>query len=390
VRGRLGAIFRKEVVDNARDRRAWGLALLYVVLGPLMLVLTIQLTTRMSSRETTQKLDLPVAGGERAPGLLDFLRQRNVSVRPAPRDPEQAVRRGAEDLVLVVTPTYGDDLQAGRPAAVRILYDESRAASLGRVRRLTEALRGYSAAIGHLRLLARGVSPSAASALAIESDDLATPESRAQVVFGVMPMFLLLVVFVGGMYIAIDATAGERERGSLEPLLANPVTPTEVILGKLGATMAFTLVTLLVTLAGFTVVLDTVPLEIPGLRLGLSPAGFLLLCAILVPAIVPAAALQLLVASASRSFKEAQTAAQIMALLPILPGLFLMFSSFHADRWAYGVPLLGHDLLVNQVLKGEAVSPLNLALTTGVSLALGAALTLATIRRYDRERVLFG
>jgi sodium transport system permease protein len=387
---RLGTIFAKEVLDNARDRRAWSMAAIYVLLGPLLLVLTIQLSSRMSSREVTRTLRLPVAGAERAPGLMDFLRQRNVVVLPAPRDPEAAVRRGDEDLVLLVTPTYGDDLGAGRPAAVRILYDESRASSLGRVRRLTEALRGYSLAIGQLRLLARGVAPSTASALAVESDDLATPESRAQFVFGIMPMFLLLVLFAGGMYIAIDTTAGERERGSLEPLLANPVTPAEVIMGKLGATIAFALATLALTLAGFTVVLNTVPLDLPGVRLGVGPGGVALLLLILTPAVFPAAALQMLVASASRTFKEAQTAAQLLALLPILPGLFLMFGTFRSERWAFAVPLLGHDLLVNQVLKGEGVAAADYALSVAASVAVGVVLTWATVRRYERERAIFG
>jgi sodium transport system permease protein len=387
---RLGTIFRKELLDNARDRRAWSMAAIYVLLGPALLVLTIQLSSRMSSREATRTLRLPVAHAERAPGLMDFLRQRNVVVLPAPQDPEGAVRRGDQDVVLVITPSYGDDLLAGKPAAVRILYDESRTSSIGSVRRLTEALRGYSFAIGQLRLLARGVAPSAAGALAVESDDLATPESRAQFVFGIMPMFLLLVLFAGGMYIAIDTTAGERERGSLEPLLANPVTPAEVILGKLGATITFALATLIVTLAGFTVVLNTVPLDIPGVRLGLGVDGAALLLLILVPALFPAAALQMLVASASRSFKEAQTAAQLLALLPILPGLFLMFGTFRTERWAFAVPLLGHDLLVNQILKGEGIAPVDLALSIAASAVVGLVLTWATVRRYERERAIFG
>jgi sodium transport system permease protein len=205
-----------------------------------------------------------------------------------------------------------------------------------------------------------------------------------------MPMFLLLVLFVGGMYVAIDATAGERERGSLEPLLTNPVTPTQVILGKLGAVVVFTLVTLVVTLAGFTIVLNTVPLDVPGVRLGIGLPGVLLLLAILVPAVLPAAALQLLVASSSRSFKEAQTAAQFLALLPMLPGMLLMFMSWRTEWWHYGVPLLGHDLLVVQVLKGQPVHAQEVATSVGTSLVLGVLLAAVAIRRYQRERALFG
>ncbi|HEX2568707.1 MAG TPA: ABC transporter permease [Polyangia bacterium] len=386
---RAWVILTKELVDNLRDRKAWSRSLVMLLIGPLMLMAMIRLVSRLSAKEATQVLELPVAGAERAPGLMEYLGQRNLKVVPAPKDPEAAVRNFECDVVLVILPSYGDDFRAGRPAPVRLVYDDSRTGSLPAVARVREALAGYSGMVGSLRLLVRGVSARVLNALAVENDNLATAASRAQFVFAMVPMFLLMSLFIGGLYVAIDVMAGERERGSLEPLLANPVTPAEVVLGKLGATTAFAAVVGVLVAVGFTLVLNFTPLDVPGLRIGLSPGGLAALIGIVAPVMVMASALQMLVASLSRTFKEAQSTAQLLTVLPMLPGMLRLFNQNKPPPWAPFAPIYGQNLLIEQVLKGEPVALATVAMVSGATLLVAGVLVTVTIWRYDAQRALF-
>jgi sodium transport system permease protein len=386
---RAWVIFTKELLDNARDRKAWSRSLVMLLIGPLMLVAMIRLVSQLSAKEATTQLELPVVGEERAPGLMEYLGQRNIKAFPAPKDPEAAVRDSVCEVVLVVLPSYGDDFRAGRPAPVRLIYDDSRTGTLPRLARVREALAGYSGTVGSLRLLVRGVNPRVMHALAVENDNLATASSRAQFVFAMVPMFLLMALFIGGLYVAIDVMAGERERGSLEPLLANPVTPAEVVLGKLGATTAFAAVVTVLVAVGFALVLNFTPLDVPGLRIGLEVGGLLKLLGIVAPVVVMASALQMLVASLSRTFKEAQSTAQLLTILPTLPGMLRLFNPSKPPGWAPFTPVYGQNLLIEQVLKGEAVEIVSVATVSVVTLLAAGILVAITIWRYDAQRALF-
>ena len=149
-------------------------------------------------------LELPVAGAEHAPSLVEFLRQQNVIVKPAPADPQAAVRAGDAAVVLVIPPAYGDTFRAGRPATVQLVVDNSRQSASGTIDRARELLEGYSSQVGNLRLVARGVSPIATQALAIEDVDVATSQSRAANLLNLMPYFIIFALFSGGAGFAAE------------------------------------------------------------------------------------------------------------------------------------------------------------------------------------------
>jgi len=331
-----------------------------------------------------------VDGAARAPALMAFLRDHNVTITPAPADVEAAVLAAVVDMVLVVPATYGDDVAAGRPATVHIVFDGSRTFTASGVRRVRETLSAYGSTVAAMRLLARGVSPTVSMPVAIETHDLATPQARAGFVFALAPMFLLMSIFLGGMYVAIDTTAGERERGSLEPLLANPLGAAELVLGKLGAVIVFALASLLVTTLAFTLVLNLVPLDVPGVRMGLSFPRLLTLLAVLVPAVPAAAAIEMLAVSTQRTFKEAQTTAQLIIFLPMLPGLVGVFSPFKPPAWTAAVPFLSQHVMIESILRGDALRVAPIASSIVSALTVAAVATIVTVRRYQRERVLFG
>jgi sodium transport system permease protein len=389
--GPSGVVFRKEVVDNLRDRRALMSSLVYPLLGPVLLVVLLVVVSRSFSERAEKPLELPVAGAENAPNLVAFLEQNGSEVKAAPDDPEEAVKAGDLDVVLVIPPGYGEDFTAGRPATVRLVLDDSRQSASVNVRRAQRLLEAYSNQTGRLRLVARGLNPQVVDALAIERVDMATPQSQAANILGMAPYFIILSIFLGGMYLAIDSTAGERERGSLEPLLINPASRRQIVHGKYLATVLFTVVALAMTLIGFIALFNLFPLEsYLGLRFRLSGSALVAIFFIALPITLLAAALQMIIASFTRSFKEAQTYLSLLPLLPALPGIFLALLPVKTQLWMMLIPTFGQQLLMNHLLRGEAVVPLHVVTATVVTGLLGLLLLFVAGKLYERERVVFG
>jgi sodium transport system permease protein len=329
-----------------------------------------------------------VLGAENAPSLIQFLEQNGAVIQAAPADPEAAVRAGDVEVVLIIPAGYAADFSAGRPATVQLVMDNSQNSASVSIRRAENLLEGYSAQIGALRLLTRGVSPSVNQALAIEQRDIATPQSQAAILLNILPYFVVFAIFGGGMGIAIDTTVGERERGSLEPLLINPVARSELVLGKLGVTLIYSILAVIETVIGFALMLNYVPLEALGLAVTLTPLTMFGIFLIAFPITLLASSLQMIIATFTRNFKEAQTYLGILPLIPALPGMFLTFVPLKPELWTMVIPTFGQQLLIIQLMRGEAVSALNVAVSAAVTAAVGIALTLAAIQLYQREQIV--
>ncbi|HNP74478.1 MAG TPA: ABC transporter permease subunit, partial [Kouleothrix sp.] len=245
--------------------------------------------------------------------------------------------------------------------------------------------------IGALRLLARGVSPAAAQALAVEDVDVATAQSRAASLLNLLPYFIIFSVFSGGAGLAVDSTAGERERGSLEPLLINPVPRHEFVLAKLLAVLAVGAVVLIETLIAFALVVNLVPLGAAlGVQLSFSLASSALIGLLALPMLLLGGALQMVVASYSRGPKEASTYLQLIPLIPAMPGLLLAFMPVKSALWNMLIPTFGQQLLINQAMRGEALRPADAAISAAVTLALAAALLALAVGLYRREAIVVG
>ena len=387
-RDQVRAVWRKELVDALRDRRSLMSALLYPVLMPLMIVLMFGAVVRMEGGD--RPLEVPVAGREHAPNLIAYLEQRGVTVLDPPADPEAAVQAGDVDLVLIIDEEYGERFRAVEPAPVRIVHDSSQTASRTGIGRLRALLREYAGQVAALRLLARGVSPDVTQALRVDDLDLATPAETAARVFAMLPMFLILSAFIGALNVAIDTTAGERERNSLEPLLVNPVSRGALATGKWLTTSVFGVAAAVLTLVMFLLMMPFVPLEQLDVQLSLGGRQLLLMSAITVPMALMASSLQMFVATFARSFKEAQTYVSIMIFVPMIPGVVTQIYPLQPADWMMLVPALSHQLLLIDVMGGEGVGALSVS-TSALSTTLLALLFLAlTARLLEQEKIIFG
>jgi len=386
----LGVVFGKEVVDNLRDRRALAMAVFFPLLGPAILGLSLTLLTQQARGVEERPLWLPVVAPERAPNLIAFLEERGVQVAPAPADPEAAVRRGDADVVLAIPEEHGARLREGKPAPVRLYLDASRSAARPAAERVRRLLDGYSHRIGVQRLLLRGVHPAVVTALAVEEVDLATAQSRAALLLAALPYFLVLALFTGGMAVAIDATAGERERQSLEPLLLHPVPRASVVLGKLLAAGLFAAVALAETIAGFGLVPVALPLERLGFSIRLDPAVLLQIFLLLLPLLLLVAGIMILVAARARTFKAAQSTLSFLMLVPAMPGLVLAFVPVKLQTWMLLVPAWGEQLVITRLIRGEAVAASVQAIAMGSTAAWAVAVAWLAIRAFESEGFLFG
>jgi len=292
--------------------------------------------------------------------------------------------------VLIIPEGYARQFASGQPATIRVVLDTSRQSALATVERARSLIEGYSQQTAVMRLMARGIHPAVITPLAVEQIDVSTPESQSLIFLNMLPYFVIFGIFLGGMYVIIDTTAGERERGSLEPLLINPAARWEFVAGKLLASVPFAIATLIFTLLAFWAAFNLFPVEeYIGMQLSINGRALVNIFLLSLPMIVLASALQMIIATFTRSFKEAQTYTGFLPIIPALPGLALAFLPVRPALWMMLIPTFGQQILINQFMRSELVNPLYIALSSVTTLIVALVLILVAIRMYSQERILF-
>ena len=384
-------IFQKELTDNLRDYRSWMTGLFWALFGPLILGGMIMLLGNTIREKVEQSLELPVAGAEHAPSLIAFLKQQDILIKPAPADPEAAVSAGDINVALIIPPDYSEEFSAGKTAKLQLVFDSTRQSAMADISRARTALEAYSSYIGFLRLSLRGISPEVLRVVQIENMDTATPQSQALIFISMLPYFIIFAIFNGASPVIIDATAGERERGSLEPLLINPVRRGWIAIGKMLSAMPFATVNLLITLAGFAAIFRLLPVEeLIGVQIGLDMNALTAVFLICLPIVLLACAIQTLIASFTKTTKEAGTYLPFIGLIPSLPGLALAFLPVKPNLWTMLIPTFGQQILINQFLRSEPISGINIMVSTLLTVLLATAITLIAIKLYEGERIVTG
>jgi sodium transport system permease protein len=390
--GAILTVFRKEFRENLRDRRTLISALIVgPLLGPLLFAAALSLNIERGTAQNDQPVVLAVAHAHRAPNLLAFLHQYGVTIEPVSYDDpgaRSAVREHRQTLVLVITDDFGRQLGAGAPAPLVLYADSSDASNARNIGRVKALLGQYGAMVARLRIAARGIDPLVLSPIVVQDIDVSTPATRSVLALGTLSYLILLTTLMGGMYLAIDATAGERERGSLEPLLTMPVRRQQLIYGKILATCAYMAVSLGLTVTAFAIVLRSVGLERFGMSVNFGPLVALKVILFSLPLVPLGAALMTIVAAFTRSYREAQTYLGLVLIIPTLPLAFAGALGLRPTQTLMAVPSLSQHFLITSLLRDEPVSAAYLALSVIVTLAVGTVLTLIAGRLYDREALL--
>ena len=382
-------VFRKELRDFARDRRTFLMALL---LGPLVYpLLMLGMGKLMEARISTQlekPLEIPIIGAAYAPNLVAWLETQDIRAKPAPKDLVAAIRNQDEDVALVIAPNFGEEWRAGRPAKVEVVADTTRSNADVPIERLRGALNAYSGQVGALRLVARGVNPSLTQSVAVTQRDVATPEAKqGRLMSFALPLILVLFAFVGGANLTMDVTAGERERQSLEPLLATPVSRGVLVSGKMAAAGLIGIASVILTLLSFKLS-AAMSTSAMASSLDVSFLAIARMLLVLAPLVLIGTALLTFIAAGAKSMKEAQSHLIWMTLMSMLPGYALMaYPLKDQDLWQYAVPFLSQNQMLVKASRGENASPEQWAIYLVCALALAAVLWLAAIWRYRQEKL---
>ncbi len=387
----LTTVFRKEVRENIRDRRAlFNSLLLGPLLFPLLFVGMMWFLESAEKERAEKTLELPVIGAAYAPSLIRFLEQQGTKILPEPEDPEELVRSQEVPVVLRILPEYPEKWAEGLPAPVEVISDPSRQESNAPIRKIKGLLYAYGQQIGSLRLRLRGVSPQLASPVMVKDVDLSTPKSRAILAVIFLPYVLMITAFTGATHLAMDTTAGEKERKSLEPLLINPVPRWQIMTGKMITTMVFAMASLALTLVSFRIVLPYMPVGAFGMDLTLGLETLLKILFVISPVAILAAALLTLLASFAKSYREAQSYMGLVILIPMIPSLIFMANPIKAETWMMNIPLFSQNLLIGELIREEAVPVTWYALSIASTLVIGLALAVVAATLYNRPKLVFG
>ena len=384
-----GVVLVKEFVDSFRDKRALTSVLLTVLIGP---VITGFMMNRIADRQRAgEEVRIPIAGAQNAPALVEWLRQQSgVEIVEAPAAPEQAVKNQDEYVVAIIPSDFAERFRSSKPATVKLVADSARADTFPQVDRVRRLFEQYNAQIGSLRLVGRGVSPAVATPVLVQEVEVSTTQQRAARLLAVIPLMILLAAFTGAMQIATDATAGERERGSLEALLINPVPRSALAVGKTMAAAVTAMLAVTLTAAICAALLRFIPLQEMGMRFRFGFEHFSGMIAAVLPMCLVTAAMQSCVATMARSFKEAQTYMGILILAPMLVGVLGTIYPIENQPWMFGVPMLGQYVLLTNVLGGRQPNPL-VFIAAAVSCVVAAMLIIrVTVALFRDERIIFG
>lgn len=379
-------VFTKELADALRDRRTLLRILVPALLmGPLLLAALSSLIASLEER--ADRRELMAVGLDTAPTLKNFIERQTYVIKPAPADYEARLRATKLlEPVLVVPPDFEARLRAGEAPTVEIVSDSANqraAAGIGAIQRV---LWGFNQERASLNMAMRGVSIELLQPVDIQERDLASVQARATRITSMLPMFIIMAVLYGALSAALDSTAGERERGSLEPLLMNPAPPGAIVVGKWGA----------VALLGMAVAalssLSFVPaqwlLKSDSLQamfqFGLQEAlAFWLLQ---IPLAAGLSGLLMALAIRSKTFKEAQAGSTLIVTAVSLTPMVTLLNPGGDSPWYLWVPGLAQNTLMLAVLKGETLRWEQVLPGVVVGFALAAA-ALAYVARSMRAAV---
>lgn len=384
---RTWSVYLKELIDALRDRRTLVTVLLSsVAVGPFVLVLVSSLVAGIEQRAEARSV--VVAGIEHAPSLANYFARQTYAVRPAPADYEEQLRRSRfGDPVIVVPPGFEAALRGAEAPVVEVVSAASNQRASTGVGAVLRLLRGFDREQVTLRVALRGVSPALLEAVRVEERDLADAATRAAQLATMVPFFVLMAMLYGALNAALDTTAGERERGSLEPLLMTPAPRAAIVLGKWAAVA--TVAMLIAVLSCLSFVPGQWLLRSEALaamfRFGWREAAWFV--ALLLPLAGGLSALLMALAARCKSFKEAQANATVLVLAVSLLPLVTIFNQEGEAAWHLWVPALGQTTLMGRVLKGEPLPAADLAVPVIVCAVL-AAVSLAYVARLLRQSVL--
>jgi sodium transport system permease protein len=385
----LLVICLKELRDTIRDRRT----LMVMVLVPILLMpaLILGLSALASSNES-KPVHVAVSGAAAAPDLVRALRGQPKVIVDLRTNPKAVVQDGKADAGLIIAPDFAARIAAGTAGRIQVVTDGTKLNSSRADTAITNALDQYRAQVVTKSLRAHGMDPAILTPVERISVDIATQQDMAGYVLSMsLPLFIVMYSMMGGMYAAMDLSAGEKERSTLEALLLSPASRLQITLGKLLAVSTVGICSVVLAVASVVVALQRVPASLrEGTDLSFNwPAETVALVALLgILLAVSFSALELALGIFARSFKEAQNYITPLQLVVILPVAAIgIIGDLTPHPALFLIPALNAALVLKEALVG-ATDGLHVALTASSMLLFSILAVGATVRIFSNEKVL--
>ena len=390
---KIAIVFRKEWRDSLRDNKSLRMTLLMPIYFVGVFVASSMFIIHMSNQSkatNNEPIKLSVVGAEQLPHLIDWLQERGVQVDAVGDDAYQQVEQGQLGYALIIPDDAKAKFSTGESIELALVFDATDNKLQGAIHFVRQQIWSWNARMGSLRLLSRGISPSVVNPVYIRDLNVASDEKMGFFVMASLPMLLIVTAFMGSVGFSADMTAGERERRSLESLLITPVSSTALVLGKWLNSFSLTLTILLVEVILLIGAFAYVPFKELGLRVDVSPLELAGVFVVLASLALLSTGLQFLISLFARSFKDAQTYMGLMFFIPMVPLFYTLFNpSAYAD-WFRWVPVLGHQVLIKDLLLGgniNAMQFLQLWLVSGVT---AFVLLVYTITQLRKPKIVYG
>lgn len=380
-RSPVGIVWGKELRDAIRDKRSVMAAMSYAFFGPLLMAVAFYVM--ISQLTDPSDVEIEISGADYAPALVEHLQQQGIVERDKPWS------AGQQPIVLEIGESWADDIAKAKPAPLTLTADFSATKQRGDLSRIERAIESYGTRIAFIRLQMRGLDPRVVQPIELVKHDTATKGSRAAILMGSVLIFILLSVFFSGMNVAIDISAGERERNSLELLLSQPLNSHQLVLGKALAASCFAMFGGVLSVVLIPIIFRFLPLHNIGISLSLEWPMLLLIAAMLAPLALFATALQLFVSFRAKSFKEAQTYISFLLMLPMLTVFGVEFARIK-NPILYYLPLTGQHQALLDIIKGESLQWLPIFVSAGATLLVSWLLIRLIGRMLASEKVVFG
>ncbi|MBK6320923.1 MAG: ABC transporter permease [Burkholderiales bacterium] len=369
----MAIVVAKEIMDALRDRRTLlRLLVPAVLMGPLLLLAVSGLISSLEDR--AEKHEVLVAGMEHAPSLRNYLERQTYTIKTAP--PDYEARLHASTLlepVLVIKPSFERDLLEGERPTVELVSDSANQRAGAGLPPLQRLMAGFNRERATLNLALRGVSTDLLQPVEVQERDLASVQARATRMTAIIPMFIIMAVLYGALTAALDSTAGERERGSLEPLLMNPVQHLALVTGKWCAVATLGMAVALISSLSFVPAQWFLKSDSLQAMFRFGAPEVISFWLLQLPLAAGLGAVLMALAIRSKTFKEAQAGSGLIITLVALSPMISMLNPGGEAWWYLWVPGLSQNTLMMLVLKGETLGWAQILPSVAVGLALTAA-----------------
>ena len=380
----LKALILKEYKEAFRDKRALMVALMMAFMAPIMIMV-------MSKIMIEKLVDEPpvyikFTGAEYAPKLVTYFADNYLfNFSDVPEDEKSAWDQ--RNITIEIPKDYAVDMAEGKPIKLHLQADFTDKAVKPPIRRINNAVRQFSLSIGYKRLLLRGVDIRLLNPVKLVEQDTAEPDATFIMISMMLGIYLMLAAFMSGLSVAIDSSAGERERNVLEMLLCQPVSTLKIVVAKLIGASTISVIGVILVLVLTSLSVGFVDLTKIGATFSLDMSTAAVLLLLLLPVCFFASACQLFVAFQTKSFKEAQST---VGMLIGIPAFIPFVVSMMDDRpqWLNWLPIAGQSMIIENIFKGLDVDWLAVFATSAVTIAITVALVLALAKKLKSEKVV--